>query len=80
MVERFTSKPIELPYDLPPPEDRRTADYDRIHAWDNRFEPDDSDAPILTDDLNPVDLWAEEINLAARRELHELFGREIGGW
>ena len=47
----------------------------RNHAWDNRFEPTPSPlAPVLTDDRNPVDLWAEEINRAARRQLHDLFG------
>jgi predicted membrane-bound spermidine synthase len=47
----------------------------RNHAWDNRFEPAASPlAPVLTDERNRVDLWAEEINRAARRELHELFG------
>lgn len=48
----------------------------RNHAWDNRFEPRAEGARVLTDDLNPVDLWAEEINLVARRELHELFAGE----
>jgi hypothetical protein len=43
------------------------------HAWDNRFVPklDDVNTPVLTDDLNPIELWAERINLAARRHLHE---------
>ncbi len=45
----------------------------RILAWDNRFEADTKTAPVLTDDLNPVDVWAEEINLAARRDLHRYF-------
>jgi predicted membrane-bound spermidine synthase len=43
----------------------------RNHAWDNRFDPRiPGGVPILTDELNPVDVWAEEINLEARRELH----------
>ncbi len=37
------------------------------HAWDNRFEPDFSRGMILTDDLNPIDLWSEEINFQSRR-------------
>jgi spermidine synthase len=43
------------------------------HAWDNRFVPkiDGVQTPVLTDDLNPIELWAERINLAARRHLHE---------
>jgi hypothetical protein len=35
---------------------------------------------VLTDDLNPVDLWAERINLAARRDLHRFFGHETTSW
>lgn len=46
----------------------------RNHAWDNRFEPEISDAQILTDDRNPVDVWSEEINFRERKELHQFFG------
>ncbi|MCZ6485480.1 MAG: fused MFS/spermidine synthase [Acidobacteria bacterium] len=63
---------LELPHELErefPARDDRV----RILAWDNRFEADTKDAQVLTDDLNPVDLWAEEINLAARRDLHRYF-------
>jgi hypothetical protein len=42
----------------------------RNHAWDNRFDPAPEGGVVLTDDLNPVDLWAEDINLEARRRLH----------
>jgi spermidine synthase len=50
------------------------------HAWNNRFEPDTKGARVLTDDLNPVDVWGEEINLAARRELHDYFDPKDLGW
>ena len=40
------------------------------HAWDNRYEPPAAGGSVLTDDLNPVDLWAEAINLEARKVLH----------
>ena len=50
------------------------------HAWDNRFRPEPTGAPVLTDDRNPVDLWGEEINLAARRGLHEFFDPEDLSW
>ncbi|HEX5130976.1 MAG TPA: fused MFS/spermidine synthase [Candidatus Krumholzibacteria bacterium] len=43
---------------------------ERNHAWANRFEPDTSGVPILTDDRNPVSLWAEDINRAARDGMH----------
>jgi hypothetical protein len=33
---------------------------------------------VLTDDLNPSDLWAERIDLVARKDLHRRFG--IGSW
>jgi hypothetical protein len=36
-------------------------------AWDNRYRPDRG--RVLTGEWNPVDLRAEEINLAARRAL-----------
>jgi spermidine synthase len=49
----------------------------RNHAWDNRFRPPVEGAPVLTDDLNPVDTWAEEINLVARRALHVEFGEAV---
>jgi spermidine synthase len=52
----------------------------RNHAWNNRFEPAAERAVVLTDDLNPVDLWAEEINLVARRELHKFFGDKAPTW
>ena len=58
------------------------AEADRLEAyrtfgWQNRFIPERAGAPILTDDLNPVDLWSERINLRARRDLHEYF-RDVG--
>lgn len=46
-------------------------------GWTNRFVPDIEGAPVLTDDLNPVDLWSERINVLAREDLHRYFG-EIG--
>ena len=67
----------EIEGELPSPESRFSADYDRTHAWDNRFVPDITGVPVLTDDRNPVDLWSERINRAARRDLHEYF-RELG--
>jgi len=45
----------------------------RHHAWDNRFEPG-AGGLVLTDDLNPADLWSQEINLVARRQLAETLG------
>ncbi|TMQ69956.1 MAG: hypothetical protein E6K80_10040 [Candidatus Eisenbacteria bacterium] len=52
----------------------------RNHAWENRFVPGRTGGQVLTDDLDPVDVWAERINLAARVDLHRFFGRETATW
>ena len=36
-------------------------------------EPATEGAPVLTDDLNPVDIWSERINRVARQGLHDYF-------
>jgi spermidine synthase len=41
----------------------------RLHAWNNRYQP--GRGKVLTDDWNPADLRAEEINRAARIKLRE---------
>ncbi len=53
---------------------RFSANYEKNHAWDNRFMPDIGKAKILTDDLNPVEIWSERINLQARKGLHDYLG------
>ena len=50
----------------------------RNHAWDNRFAP--PDGIVLTDDKNPVDVWAERINHVARVDLHRFWGNDGRGW
>ncbi len=52
----------------------------RNHAWDNRYEPATDGYRAMTDDLNPVDLWAERINREARKSLHEIFEKEGLNW
>ena len=42
-------------------------------GWNRRFLPDTVGVPVLTDDLNPVDLWSEGTNLVARKDLHSYF-------
>jgi spermidine synthase len=54
--------------------------YYQNQAWANRFAPDIRGVPVLTDDLNPVDIWAEAINLAARRDLHRYFEESGLSW
>ncbi|HET6347823.1 MAG TPA: fused MFS/spermidine synthase [Candidatus Krumholzibacteria bacterium] len=41
------------------------------HAWANRFEPEIAGMPVLTDDRNPVDVWADAINWEARELMHK---------
>ncbi|MEE4311980.1 MAG: fused MFS/spermidine synthase [candidate division KSB1 bacterium] len=50
------------------------------HAWDNRFAPSTEDAIILTDDLNPVDVWSESINYENRKKLLEELGSTGALW
>ncbi len=69
-----SDRPLELLEEPPVPSYRFSPEYNRAHAWDNRFEPDIARAPVITDDLNPVDLWSERINLLARRQLQERIG------
>ncbi len=62
------------------PEYRFGPKYQRVHAWDNHFVADTINAPILTDDLNPVDVWAERINYVARQDLHNYFATTPWSW
>jgi hypothetical protein len=75
-----SDRTLELPRELPLPEYRFSPEYDRAHAWDNRFEPDTRGAPVLTDDCNPVALWGERVNFAARKELHRYFADADVRW
>ena len=52
----------------------------KAFAWQARFEPRTNGALVLTDDLNPVDVWSEQINLAARKGLHSYFEETGLGW
>jgi spermidine synthase len=54
--------------------------YQKVHAWDNRFTPHTDGDPVLTDDLNPIDLRSETINLEARKILHREFAASGVSW
>jgi spermidine synthase len=69
-----------LPRELPDPEYRISPEYDRVHAWDNRFEPETDGMACITDDRNPVALWGEKINYRARKQLHAYFGDADVRW
>jgi spermidine synthase len=71
---------LDLRDELPVPIDRFSPEYDRAHAWDNRFESDMRGAPVLTDDRNYVDLWSDAVNVRERKELHEMFAKTGVSW
>jgi len=70
----------ELTMNYADPEYRHSMSYRRDRAWFNRFVPDMRHVPLLTDDLNPVDLWSEEINFIARKDLHSYFEQSGLSW
>lgn len=78
--DRKLNLPYEIQYKLPPPGYKFTLSYYRDFAWENRFTLDPHNAPVLTDDLNPVDLWTEAINLIARKGLHSYFKESGLSW
>jgi len=49
------------------PEARR-----RIAAWRDRFTPSQPGA-LLTDDLSPLDVWSEEVNVRSRQAMNDSF-------
>jgi spermidine synthase len=71
---------IRDPYEYLPDPYMHWVVVEQLHGWANMFTPRTERSPILTDDLNPVDLWAERINRVARRELHEVFRNDGTDW
>lgn len=80
LIVLASDRDLELPFELPIPQGRFTPEYDRAHAWDNRFEVDTSGVAVLTDDLNPIDVWAERVNREARKNLHAYFAVKGIAW
>lgn len=80
LVLLASDRSLELEHEPPIPTSRISAEYDRAHAWDNRFEPDTRGARVLTDDLNPIDIWSGRINSAERKMLHETIDRRGIAW
>ncbi len=64
---------LELKKDLPVVNGRFSSDYNRAHAWDNRFTPDVEGYSVLTDNLNNIDVLSESVSLASRRANLEYF-------
>jgi spermidine synthase len=67
----FTREQIGDPVATLPDEDEHFRVISRMHAWDNRYAP--QRGRVLTDDWNPVDLRAEEINRVARKWIRRTF-------
>ncbi|MBN1999988.1 hypothetical protein JW935_20715 [candidate division KSB1 bacterium] len=42
-------------------------------AWDYCYIPALKNAVLLTDDLSPVEVWAEPVKLVTRKDLHDYF-------
>ncbi|HVS19678.1 MAG TPA: fused MFS/spermidine synthase, partial [Planctomycetota bacterium] len=72
-----SQRELALESEIPATHDRFSFAYFKNHAWDNRFVPEAEGAPVLTDDLNPVDLWSDRINHVARGGLHAYFDRGL---
>jgi predicted membrane-bound spermidine synthase len=76
-----SDRPLELDdEEFPLPTERWTLEYNQMHAWDNSFTVIPGEAPVLTDDLNPVDIWSDRINLASRKQLNGYFGDGDLNW
>jgi len=75
-----SNRSLELKEEPPVPSYRFTAEYYRAHAWDNRFIVDTVGIQVLTDELNPTDIWAERVNFVARKDLHAKFAQSGIGW
>ncbi len=58
-------------YELLPYPYRHEVGVQQHHAWNSRFQPEIAGMPVLTDDRNPVDVWAEAINWKARQLMHK---------
>ena len=76
----FAPEKLPHPKDFLPFPTEHFAVLQMNHAWDNRFHPETQGVPVLTDDLNPVDIWAERINLAARMSLHPYWSQRGFEW
>ena len=66
-------RPLELPEDLERPLDRWSPAYNQVHAWDNAFTVAAGKGQVLTDEHNPVAVWSDRINVAARDKINEWF-------
>jgi spermidine synthase len=82
-----SNRPLSFPEEmLRRPSDYSEEDYKHWQimqlnsAWNHRFVPDTDNVMPLTDDLNTIDLQAEEINSVVRNQLHSYFGNKGLDW
>lgn len=75
-----SDRPLDLPSELPAPADRWTTAYNQVHAWDNAFTVAAGRGQVLTDEHNPVAVWSDRINEAARAKNREWFGGSGLAW
>ncbi len=80
MIILASDQELKLERELPPVYYRMTPAYEINHAWDNSFVFDTAGVAIITDDLNPTDLWAERVNYASRIELHAVNKKGQVAW
>lgn len=80
MILIASDRELVLQAELASPRYRFTPEYDQLHAWENSFVFDTAGVSLLTDDLNPVDLWSERVNLASRKELHAANAKGQVAW
>jgi spermidine synthase len=80
MIILASDKEMTLKRQLPPVYYRFTPACELSHAWDNSFVFDTAGVRVLTDDLNPTDLWAERLNYASRQELHHANAKGQVAW
>lgn len=80
LVLMASDRELSLAADLPRPSYRVSPEYNRAHAWDNQFRVDTTGIAVLTDDLNPIDVWSERVNLVSRRKLHEYLADRQIAW
>jgi hypothetical protein len=73
----FTPEQLGDPVATLPDEDEHFRVVARMHAWYNRYDP--RRGRVLTDDWNPVDLRAEEINRAARSWIRRVLPANLLG-
>ncbi|MBN1412510.1 MAG: fused MFS/spermidine synthase [Spirochaetales bacterium] len=71
---------FELQRDLPENPPVYSMPYYMVRSWHNRYEPDTKTGMVITDDLNPVDIWSEAINLEDRKYLRSEFGFSGVNW